>query len=83
MQVADVAVPTAIPEGSQCSSYATGDSAEEGAIENENKSEGIDWHGVVHDIKCAIASVDATHIIIVNKLKLLEKAMVSVREDTS
>lgn len=52
-------------------------------MENEKNSAGSDWNGVVHDIKCAIASVDATQIIIVNKLELLEKAMVTVREDAS
>ena len=83
VQVQEVAAATATPEGSENSSYGMGDSAEHLAPENENNNEGSNWNGVVNDIKCAIASVDATQVIIVNKLEVLERAMVSVREDTS
>ena len=83
VQVLDIPCATETNDAEQCSSYDTGDSAEEGAMEIEKQVDAQDWNDAINDIKCALASVDATQVIIVNKLEMLERAMVTVREDTS
>jgi hypothetical protein len=83
LQVDELPAATGGYDGLQSSSYSTGDSAETVPMESEMDVAGGDWIGVVHDMKCALASVDATQVTICHKLELLQTAMVSVREDTS
>lgn len=68
-------------EWEECSSYGTGESEQEVALEKHVNNDGAAWVDRVEDMQCSIAALDATQNVIVDKLAALEKLVTCVHED--
>jgi hypothetical protein len=79
----EMPMPTVTPEGDQHSSYGTGESEEDGALEIQTKVAGNPWSDTMGDIKRCIAAVDASQKAIVDKLAKLEKLVTGVQDDVT
>jgi hypothetical protein len=73
LEVPNIPRALASKEGEQCSSYGTCRSQPEETLEMEVKNDDDTWIESLEYMKCSIASMDATHSVIVDKLATLEK----------
>lgn len=69
-------------EGEQYSSYGSGESEPDKALQMEDRNGGDAWAESMDDMKRSIAAVDGTLSSIVDKLSALEKVVATVQEDT-
>lgn len=72
---------TAEDDGDHCSSYATGESEEEGDLEIQTMHAPNNVVERLDGIRTSMAAVDITHNAIMNKLTLVEKVVMPLQED--
>ena len=74
---------SATNKGEPLSSYGTGESEDAASVEALPNSAGDALMNGLEDIKSALATLDMAQSVIVAKLALLEKAILTVQEDTT